>query len=144
MDTEIQKIILLADDDPDDAEMFAMVLSDLDTSIIFQHVDNGAGVLDYLNKSANHIPDVIFLDINMPEMSGWQCLRALKTDSTTKNIPVLIYSTSAHPRDKQIAMDLGASGFITKPSDFKSLKKLLLAVTSNLHSDMKLAISNFL
>lgn len=144
MNTDIvNKIILLADDDPDDAEMFSMVLSEVDGSVKFYHVDNGLAVLEYLKQIENPLPDVIFLDINMPEMSGWQCLTALKNNDTSKHIPVLIYSTSAHPRDKQIAMDLGASAFITKPSDYKTLGKLLSTVISNLHKDMKVAISGF-
>lgn len=136
MKTEfVNKTILLADDDAEDAEMFSLVLAEIDSTVRFYHVNNGLAVFEFL-KDKDQIPDVIFLDINMPEMSGWQCLSALKTNNETKNIPVLIYSTSSHPRDKQIAIELGAYAFITKPSDYKSLKTILTDVTTSLHSDL--------
>lgn len=135
----VKKVILLADDDWDDAEIFSMVLAKVDSSVRFYYVDNGSAVLDFLKQGKNQFPDIIFLDINMPEVSGWQCLTAIKNDTNTKDIPVLIYSTSAHPRDKQLAMDLGASGFITKPSDYKTLEQLLSVVIS----DMKVVTAGF-
>jgi CheY-like chemotaxis protein len=137
------KIILLADDDLDDAEMFAETLAHIDSSVKFYHVKNGLGVFDHLKQPNNQRPDIIFLDINMPEMSGWQCLTTLKNDPLTKDIPVLIYSTSSHHRDKQTALELGASAFITKPSDYKKLQHLLSIITANLHKDIK-SISSLL
>jgi CheY-like chemotaxis protein len=137
-----EKVILLADDDPDDAEMFSFLLKEVDPSVTLYHVHNGSAVFDYFKEQQNPIPTVIFLDINMPEMTGWQCLTALKSNTQTKNIPVLIYSTSAHPRDKQIASDLGAIAFITKPSDYQRLKKLLTIITANLNGDIKHSLNN--
>jgi CheY-like chemotaxis protein len=131
------KIILLADDDLDDAEMFAETLAHVDPSVKFYHVKNGLGVFEHLQRTNNKKPDVIFLDINMPEMSGWQCLTTLKNDPLTKDIPVLIYSTSSHHKDKQTAIELGASAFITKPSDYKALQHLLSVVTSTLQKNIK-------
>jgi CheY-like chemotaxis protein len=128
------KIVLLADDDPEDAEMFFLVLADVDASVKFDYVNNGLEIFEYLKLADNQKPDIIFLDINMPEMSGWQCLTALKSDEQTKDIPVLMYSTSSHPRDKQIAAELGASAFITKPSEYKTLLNILTAVTADLHN----------
>jgi CheY-like chemotaxis protein len=128
------KIILLADDDPEDAEMFSLVLDDVDPSVKFSHVDNGLGVFDYLQEKKNPTPDLIFLDINMPEMSGWQCLSLLKENPVTKNIPVMMYSTSSHPKDRQTAFELGATAFITKPSDYKGLQTIVLSVTDTLHN----------
>ena len=94
-------------------------------------VDTGVNLIDQTR------PDLVFLDINMPEMNGWECLSMLKSNPLTKNIPVLIYSTSSHPRDRQIAAELGASGFITKPSDYKTLHRTLSAIASGLYSDIK-------
>src|SRR6478609_10649216 len=106
----INKIILLADDDHDDAEMFELVMSEVDVSIKVNHVNNGATLLEYFRKG--NFADVIFLDINMPEMNGWQCLKRLKDHPVAKDIPVIIYTTSSHPRDKEIAKERGASGFV--------------------------------
>jgi CheY-like chemotaxis protein len=138
-----QRTILLADDDTDDAEMFMSVLSDIDPQIKCYHVENGRDVLTYLKRGERERPDVIFLDINMPEMSGWECLTKLKEESTTKLIPVLIYSTSSHARDREIANELGATGFITKPSDYKTLKKILSSIANNLNSEHLVIPTNF-
>jgi CheY-like chemotaxis protein len=137
----IPKVILLADDDPDDAEMFALVLSDIDSSLTLHHVKDGLAVFEHLKHPGNQVPDIIFLDINMPEMNGWQCLSMLKHNDRTKNIPVLIYTTSSHSRDKQTAIELGASAFITKPSDYNTLRKILSAIASSHGSDIKSTIN---
>src|SRR5688572_8019782 len=100
------KTILLADDDPDDVEIFVSVLRDIDASVTVHAVSSGLAIFDYLNNPENRKPDAIFLDINMPEMSGWQCLSALQQDPVTGQIPVIMYSTSSHHRDRQIADEL--------------------------------------
>jgi CheY-like chemotaxis protein len=136
---------LLADDDRDDAELFGEAVASLHVPIEFQHVEDGrAGraVFDFLSDSANRNPDLIFLDLNMPQVSGWQCLAKLKNDIYFQKIPVIMYSTSSHPRDKEIALDLGALGFITKPSDFKLLQKILGNIASNLDGDLKKIIKD--
>jgi CheY-like chemotaxis protein len=137
-----EKIILLADDDADDAEIFADVFSEVNPQISIRTFLTGAGVLEYLNQSKGPRPTVIFLDINMPEMSGWQCLTALKANLQTKDIPVIMYSTSSHHRDKQLAAELGAIGFITKPSDLKTLRNILAVISENLHKDITQTIHN--
>lgn len=126
------KTILLADDDPDDAEMFALVLGEVDSGVALIHVTNGEAVFDMLAQRPSQVPDVIFLDLNMPRMNGWQCLEKLKSDPRTKDIPVIIYTTSSHTRDKQMATTYGASAFITKPSDYKLLRTLLSTVITDM------------
>jgi CheY-like chemotaxis protein len=125
-------IILLADDDFDDAEFFADALNDVDPRVKFCHAENGFGVFEHIKTLGNRKPSIIFLDLNMPEMDGWECLSILKRDPVTKNIPVMIYSTSSYNRDKQNALACGATAFITKPSDYESLRKLMTSLTSNL------------
>jgi CheY-like chemotaxis protein len=137
MSTEsTDKIILLADDDMDDAEIFGHILEDIDPSLKFYHVTNGSGVMHHLGTPENPKPDIIFLDLNMPEMNGWQCLSRLKSEDKTRDIPVLIYSTSSYLRDKQQAMASGASAFITKPSDYKTLQRLLFKISTSLRRDL--------
>jgi CheY-like chemotaxis protein len=137
------KVILLADDDPDDAEMFALVLSDINPAMQLYHVKDGLAVFEHLKDPEKQAPDIIFLDINMPEMNGWQCLSMLKNNHRTKAIPVLIYTTSSHSKDRQTAMELGASAFITKPSDYKTLRKILSAIAASEGSDIKNTIDKF-
>ncbi|WP_276370432.1 response regulator [Chryseolinea sp. H1M3-3] len=128
---------LLADDDRDDAELFSEALVVVDPAIKFHHVENGHEVFHFLSKQNEGKPDLIFLDLNMPAMSGWQCLAKLKNDTTLKEIPVIMYSTSSNPREKEIAIELGAVGFITKPTDFKVLKRILETISDNIHGDLR-------
>jgi CheY-like chemotaxis protein len=127
------RTILLADDDADDAEMFALVLAEVDPGVVLRHVINGEEVFEAIKEKPGFTPDVIFLDLNMPRMNGWQCLEKLKADAVTKDIPVVIYTTSSHTRDKQVAFAHGATAFITKPSDYKALRALLLSVIADTH-----------
>ena len=130
--SKMYQTILLADDDKDDADIFQQALRAVAPTIGFSHVDNGSGIFDYLDNEKNARPAVIFLDLNMPEMNGWQCLAKIKNQKKFESIPIIIYTTSSNPREYEIAQDLNAHGLITKPTDPKILKKVLGIVTANL------------
>ncbi len=124
------KVILLAEDDTDDRELFCEALSDNIASNNIHCAENGQEALDKLNHLPT-MPDIIFLDINMPVMNGWQCLKVLKEDDRYKHIPIVVYSSSSHQREKDIAIDMGAVCFFTKPDNFGEFKeKLALIVNS--------------
>lgn len=126
-----KKLILLADDDQEDAEIFKEALEDIDCNYTLVHAETGAGVFDLLQKQQLK-PDLIFLDLNMPVMNGWQCLAKLKNSTLFASIPVIIYTTSNNPRDYQIAIDLQAHGLICKPSNPQTLSKVLNIVMCRL------------
>ncbi|HEY0652568.1 MAG TPA: response regulator [Chryseosolibacter sp.] len=138
----MDKLFLLADDDRDDAELFGEALTVIDPPVQFQHVPDGQAVFTFLNNSSNKKPDVIFLDLNMPQMSGWQCLAKLKNDIYLKDIPVVMYSTSANGRDREIAIELGAAGFVTKPTDFRLLTKILSTIAKTDPESLKKVIKS--
>jgi CheY-like chemotaxis protein len=123
--------ILLIDDDRDDAELFREALSEINSSIGFEHFEDSKNGLKLLLEQQTNLPDLIFLDINMPIVSGWQCLTEFKKADHLKNIPVIMFTTSSQTREKQIAEDLGAAGFITKPSEYRLLKEMLTSVLQN-------------
>jgi CheY-like chemotaxis protein len=122
------KRILLIDDDRDDAELFKEALREINSSISFTHYEDSKEGLKNLLEQYSDLPDLIFLDINMPMVSGWQCLTEFKKTEHLKNIPVIMFTTSSQPREKQIAEELGATDFITKPSEYKLLKEMLSSV----------------
>jgi CheY-like chemotaxis protein len=126
------RTILLADDDNDDAAIFAQALRQVDSSFDLIHVDTGLGIFEYLRDEKNTLPEAVFLDLNMPEMNGWQCLAKIKNEKKFDMIPVIIYTTSSNPREYEISQDLNAHGLVTKPSDPKLLKKVLDLIISNL------------
>jgi CheY-like chemotaxis protein len=136
----MNKFFLLADDDQDDAELFAEALSTVDSSVYFHRVENGLAVFDYLKNTGSKKPDLIFLDLNMPLMTGWQCLSKLKNDLHLKDIPVIMYSTSSYQHDKDVALQLGATGFITKPTEYQLLKKILADIARNVDADLQKAL----
>jgi len=132
-DSSIRKRFLLIDDDTDDRELFSEALATIDPVIICDQATDGAEALTRLRNAAIE-PDIIFLDINMPVMNGWQFLSKLKNEDNYKHIPVIIYSTSANVKDRRIADEMGALCFITKPHAFRILQSLLGVVVRHLSS----------
>lgn len=131
----------LADDDNDDAELFAEALAAINPGILLEYASNGKILLDKIRNQKTGLPDIIFLDINMPEMNGWDSLTELKKHSLLKEIPVVMYSTSSTYRDMQAAKSLGANFFYTKPDSFRQLKMFLENLIKN-PSDYNIVLSN--
>jgi CheY-like chemotaxis protein len=121
----------LADDDADDAELFTEALAAINPGILCECASNGKVLLDKIRNRNADLPDIIFLDINMPEMNGWDSLTELKKHSSLKDIPVVMYSTSSTHRDVQAAKKLGANFFYTKPDNFRQLKLFLENLIEN-------------
>jgi CheY-like chemotaxis protein len=117
--------ILLADDDTDDTELFCEAVAEVDPDVQCDAVFDGSEVLAKLNDHEYPRPDMIVLDINMPDVNGWETLKAIRAGERYAELPVFIYSTSSVERDKQIAKDLEASGFFTKPERFEEVKALV-------------------
>jgi CheY-like chemotaxis protein len=126
---------LLADDDRDDFEVFKEALDEADCEAKLVRVENGLAVFEYFNNPMSSRPDLIFLDLNMPVMNGWQCLARLKNMSGFEDIPVIMYTTSSHFRDLEIAKDLNAHGVITKPSSPRILMRVLKRIICTLGTD---------
>ncbi len=137
------KRFLLVDDDLDDTGLFSEALHEIDPAIICYVEHNGKAALDKLHNKEFYTPDIVFIDINMPGMNGWQFLKELKKEPAFQNIPVMMYSTSSYAGDADRAIDLGALCFFTKPSDYNVLKEILKAIADNLDGNIAEAIHNF-
>lgn len=122
MDTRI----LLVDDDDDDKEFFFTAVHSIDPAIKCDHSPDGEDALELLR--ARYRPDFIFLDLNMPRISGTQFLIEVKNIKSANNIPIIVYTTSRRQVDKEATRLLGADHFITKPTDLASLRKEILFV----------------
>ena len=119
------KSVLFIDDDEDDKLVFGHALKAIDTSIQYLTASDGLEALKILNEDLVILPDLIFMDLNMPKMDGFTCLDKIKKSKELKEIPVLILSTSTNPRDMEKARSLGATNFITKPSTYTGLIETL-------------------
>jgi len=137
----MNKVILLADDDIDDAAIFCEALRLIDRNIVCYCATDGLEALAILQEAER--PNIIFLDINMPRMNGWEFLQKLKCIDEFKEIPVLVYSTSTRSHDINTALDLGALCFFAKPTKFSDLKNILEVVTNNLNEKLMEAIGHF-
>lgn len=113
--------ILLVDDDAEDRAIIqdAMELNGAGDILFF--AENGEEALHALQQEVDNsiTPCLIVLDLNMPKMGGSQTLEHLKKDKRFQHIPVIIYSTSINPLEKQKCMALGAHDYITKPLSFR-------------------------
>jgi CheY-like chemotaxis protein len=128
----MKKKFLVIDDDTDDRELFCEALASVDPGIHCEQAVDGKEALTRL--SAKEQPDIIFLDINMPIMDGWQFLTHLKKQDGHKDIPVIVYTTSATLKDKRIANDLGALCFITKPHAYSRLQNILGVIVMHVNA----------
>jgi CheY-like chemotaxis protein len=115
---------LLIDDDADDREIFSMALSEADPGIECVMAGSGFDALEKL-KPAAFVPDFIFLDLNMPGMTGRECLKEIRRMERLDNTPVIVYSTSSVSRDVQETRKMGANDYISKPTSISELTALL-------------------
>jgi len=120
----IHKKILLVDDDADDQLFFVDAIKELEPAIDCDVANNGLEALDHLEKIPPP-PNLIFLDLNMPIMNGYECLDILKKTEAYREIPVIIFTTSSQAKDKERTISMGAKMYLTKPFDFNVLKSKL-------------------
>src|SRR5689334_12244205 len=120
---------LLIDDDPDDGLIFCEALREIDPNIVCDLEQEAKAAIARI-ADQTMTPDLIFLDLNMPVIDGWQVLRAIKSNPSSQSIPVVIYSTSPLERDIARAKDFGASAYFSKPLDFIELRNNLGLIIS--------------
>lgn len=126
----LNPLILVAEDDPDDA----LILKDAFLEINLpcpKILENGKLLIDYLNNllANNELPQFIVIDLNMPILDGRGVLKALKKNSATSKIPVIVLSTTKSVDDIEALRKLGANDFYTKPSSFAELVKIAGSMT---------------
>ena len=116
--------ILYVDDDGDDREIFREAVKSIDDSVVCYTAKNGLDALSFL-AIQKPLPDVVFLDINMPLMNGATCLTEIKSNSKTAHLPVIIFTTSTNPAEVAECQKRGANDFIHKPVSYLHMMKIL-------------------
>ena len=130
--------IYLADDDKDDCFLFQEVLDELPFSFQLTFAHDGEQLMYSLNaliESEAELPHVLFLDLNMPRKSGFQCLSEIKNDQKLKDLIVIIFSTSYVPSIANQLHREGAQYYIKKPSEFSLLKNVIHQALSLISQD---------
>jgi CheY-like chemotaxis protein len=123
--------ILYAEDDTNDQFFIERALSQLSLPVQVRFVGDGQEALEYLQGKAPYadrsrfpLPTVIFLDIKMPRLNGFELLQWLKQQEAFKRIPVVMISSSHLQADIDRAYELGASAYLVKPARMGELQKL--------------------
>lgn len=125
---------LLADDDNDDRFFFRDVLSKVSPSAELTTVGDGEELMKYLFDNSHQLPDVLFLDINMPRKNGKECLIEIRADEKLKHLPIIIYSTSLPEIIADELFAIGANKYLRK-TNLIELKEKLRLVLSQLAED---------
>ena len=114
--------ILLADDDEDDCFFFDKILTGLSVATTLTVVGDGEQLMNLLRQESTPLPDLLFLDLNMPRLNGLECLTAIKSDERLTHLPVVILSTFIAPEIEAKLHTLGAMHCIQKATDYNQLK----------------------
>ncbi len=122
--------VFLADDDEDDRMFFVDAFANLKLKTKVETFEDGEDLMFHLNNSSTILPNILFLDLNMPRKSGIECLQEIKKNSKFNDVSIAIYSTSASEEDIEKTFILGANIYIKKPDNFKTLKKALSDVVT--------------
>ncbi len=110
MSQQHSKQVLVVDDDRDTTELTALVLERAGYRVTQAHSG-----LEALEKVSMLSPDLVLLDITMDAMDGWETLRLLRVDESTREVPVAMFSVKYDIREKIQGLQLGATDYITKP-----------------------------
>ena len=121
--------VFVADDDEDDRLLFQEVLKELPYIVHLTMASDGEQTIKTLNELLR-LPDVLFLDLNMPIKNGFECLLELKQNKKLKTLPVIIFSTSSHPSAINQVYEAGAHLYIPKPNNFLNFKRSIHHVLS--------------
>jgi CheY-like chemotaxis protein len=117
--------ILYVEDNPDDADIFARLMSKLDRPITYTILGSGSEAVDYLSNGASRtgrpegLPKLILLDLNLIGMTGFDVVQRIRVMAHTRWLPVVAFSTSDNPGDILEAYEAGVNAYLVKPGNYK-------------------------
>ncbi len=121
-----QRTVVVVEDEPDAAEMFAEMMRVNGFRVVKTYSSEPA-----ISLITAEMPDVVILDVMMPDISGLEVLRYMRREPTLAKIPVIVVSAKSMPVDIKSGMDAGASVYLTKPVGFLDLKQAVDKVTGS-------------
>lgn len=122
--------LLYIDDNPHDAQLLFRTLEKQQITSKYFLLKDGEEALEFFfgqpaDNSSLPWPKVVLLDIKLPKVNGFEVLEKLKSDNTTKKIPVIIFTSSNERQDLEQAYQLGANSYLVKPDKYQKLKELV-------------------
>jgi len=131
-----ERAILLVEDDPKDLELTLTAVRMAGSSQRVNVTSNGEEALDYLYRRGKFgsrtegNPALVLLDLKLPLVSGFEVLRAIKSDASLQPIPVVMLSSSQEEADIDGSYRLGANGYVVKPLDFSDYVASVTSICS--------------
>ena len=119
---------MLVDDDSVDAMTVKRALKELKVTNQLVHRVDGEQALKYLKTEGNEKPCVILLDLNMPNMNGFEFLKIVKADEALKKIPIIVLTTSKEEPDVVESFKLSAAGYMIKSVDYKKFMEAIKTI----------------
>lgn len=124
-----RKVIFHADDDEDDRQLFMEAVAELELAVSVKQAADGQNLLNILHSSTIEMPEIVFLDINMPGIGGFECLQQIRSSKVPlKHLCIIMLSTSGTPENIKRSFELGADLYAVKPSSFAGLKEMLYEI----------------
>ncbi|MFA6470237.1 MAG: response regulator [Bacteroidota bacterium] len=124
--------ILLVEDNPHHAELAMRALKMHNLAEHFVWVKTGEDAIDFVfcrgefaSRKIENAPKVIFLDLKLPKKSGLDVLKEIRADERTKNIPVVMLTTSREQKDIIEGQNVGLNGYVVKPDDFEKFAEAI-------------------
>jgi CheY-like chemotaxis protein len=118
--------ILVVEDDRNNMGLFRFLLERQGHTVLEAY--NGR---EGVETARRELPDLILLDLAMPEMDGWTCAKLLKSDPSTQNIKIVVVTVRSLPEDRRRAMEAGVDGYVTKPVSITALSELVTKFLGN-------------
>lgn len=123
--------ILLADDDEDDRILFRDALYEVRADMELSEVENGSELMHRLEDSQAAVPDVLFLDLNMPLKNGYECISEIRSHENLQQLPIVVLSTSSMDESIEKMMYQYSCSYIKKPGTYLELKAALRSAIDN-------------
>lgn len=139
----LKQHIFIVDDDKEDRELFSEALSYVNQNVKLIEISSGTKLIEALNNSDFPVPEIIFLDVNMPKLTGIDCLKKIKSSEKFKDLNIVILSTYSHKDDVEEAYRQGASRYYVKPTVFDNLKDIITGALDNVNNNNIFNKSNF-
>ncbi len=134
MATKLKDSLLVVEDSNEDFKMLQRLMRRMAVQNPIYRCSSGDEVFDFLYQEGNYQnpdlaprPSVILLDLNLPGIDGRDVLERLKQDSSFKEIPIVVFTTSSNPKDVEFCYEKGANGYLIKPMDAQELRKTVQA-----------------